>query len=444
MLTSTALVNLMTPGLAFFYGGLVRKRNVLTIMMQSIIAMGVVMCLWFVCGFSLSFGDSGGFAGSITNYPFFNNLSGFEVMSHGGNSDFKDKTEEAFVDGIPGLLFATYQAMFAIITPALITGAFADRLLFGPYLAYIIAWMFLIYFPVCHWVWGPDGFLGAWGVKDFAGGIVVHVTAGFSALSSVFVLGPRKASPGEDAANLDTPHNVPFVVLGTGLLWFGWFGFIGGSALAANGSAVYAAVNTQISASTALVVWSLLDWKFNGQPSLVDACVGAVAGLATITPAAGFVEPWGAFVIGMLAAMWCFGLAVARKKYKIDDALDVWSVHGMGGYLGTLCIGPFARANVGGVQASAKLFGKQLAAATGVAAYSFVVSAAILVALQRFMEIKPSDEQVEAGLDASLHRGNAYTGDHSTDLDFSALGITAMKPLKPTDVEVDHEPTKSA
>jgi len=298
--------------------------------------------------------------------------------------------------------------MFAIITPALITGAFADRLKFGPYLAYITIWMFLIYFPVCHWVWGPDGFLGTWGVKDFAGGIVVHVTAGFSALSSVFVLGPRKASKGEDAANLDTPHNVPFVVLGTGLLWFGWFGFNGGSALASNGVAVYAAVNTQISASSALVVWVMLDWSINGQPSLVDACVGAVAGLATITPAAGFVKPAAAFTIGIIAAIWCFGLAVLRKKYKIDDALDVWSVHGMGGYLGTLCIGIFAQAEVGGIDAGAEQFGKQLAAATFVAFYSFVVSAGILMGLEKFAPIKPTEEQLETGLDESMHRGVAY------------------------------------
>ena len=229
------------------------------------------------------------------------------------------------------MLFMAYQGMFAIITPSLMTGAFANRFRFKPYVIFVVLWMFLVYAPWCHWVWG-GGWMAEWGVWDFAGGIVVHITAGFSALAALLVVGRREAAPGEV---LDEPHNIPFVALGTALLWFGWFGFNGGSALGSNSTAVIAAVNSEIAASTALFVWLFIDWVRFGQPKLVGICVGAIAGLATVTPAAGFIQPWGAFVLGALAALLCYACCEARKVFSIDDAMDVWGVHGMGGFIGT-------------------------------------------------------------------------------------------------------------
>ena len=245
--------------------------------------------------------------------------------------------------------------MFAVIAPALMTGAFADRMMFTPYLISSPAGVHLVYFPFCHSVWG-GGFLAEWGVWDFAGGIVVHISAGFSALAAVMAMPHRK----KIEAELDTdPHNIPFVALGTAMLWFGWFGFNAGSALNASTLAAYGAINTEISASCALFSWMIVEWLHKGKPTLVGACVGAIAGLATITPAAGFVRPWAAMIIGLLSAPWCYGLVeLVKDKLVIDDALDVFAVHGMGGFLGTLCIGIFADENVGGVKASGELFGK--------------------------------------------------------------------------------------
>lgn len=314
LIVSMALVNLMTPGLAFFYGGLVNDKSVLSIMIQSFISMGIVTMLWVIVGFSLCFGDNtGSIYGDPTTFPFFKNV-GFDPLKHTihGNSTI-------FADDVPGLVFAGYQGMFAVITPPLMTGAFADRMLFGPYILFIILFFFLIYCPWCHLVWGLNGFLGVWGVIDFAGGIVVHVTAGFSALAAVFVLGPRHPdkSKGETKEDLDIPHNVPFVVLGTGMLWFGWFGFNAGSALGIQQSAIYAAINSEIAASVALFVWTMIDWWRLGKPSIVGLCVGAIAGLATVTPTAGFIQPWSAFVIGLIASCFCYACVELRKKIKL-------------------------------------------------------------------------------------------------------------------------------
>ena len=298
--------------------------------------------------------------------------------------------------------------MFAVIAPALMTGAFADRMMFGPYLLFIALWVHLVYFPFCHWIWG-GGFLAEWGVVDFAGGIVVHISAGFSALAVVVALPHRK----KIEAELDTdPHNIPFVALGTGLLWFGWFGFNGGSALAADMVAAYGAINTEISASCALFAWMIVEWLHKGKPTLVGACVGAIAGLATITPAAGFVRPWAAMIIGLLAAPFCYALVEGVKnKLVLDDALDVFAVHGMGGFLGTLLIGCFAEESVNpamGIKASGEQFGKQLAAACGTAVYAFVVAYVMIKVIGKFMQLVPDQIALESGLDVSIHGERAY------------------------------------
>lgn len=396
-----ALVNLMTPGLAFFYGGLVRQQNVLTIIMQNFVSMGLVTMIWIVWGFSLCFGESGKLIGNPSTYAMLSNIE--DHAMHGS----RDDNGALQSGGIPGLAFAGFQGMFAVIAPALMTGAFADRMMFGPYLVFITAWVHLVYFPFCHSVWG-GGFLAVWGVWDFAGGIVVHISAGFSALAAVMAMPHRRKMEVE----LDTdPHNIPFVALGTGMLWFGWFGFNAGSALAADGVAAYAAINTEISASCALFAWMVIEWVHKGKPTLVGACVGAIAGLATITPAAGFVQPWAAMVIGLISAPWCYGLVeLVKDKLVIDDALDVFAVHGMGGFLGTLCIGIFADKSVSGSgpEASGEQFGKQFAAAVGTAAYAYVVGFALVKIIGKFMQILPPQHALELGLDASIHGERAY------------------------------------
>jgi len=395
VLVSMALVNLMTPGLAFFYGGLVRSSNVLTIMMQNYVSMGLVTIVWVMWGFSLCFGESSGdFIGSPKSYYFFENMDGLSG----------DAGEQ-----IPMYVFAGFQGMFAVIAPSLMTGAFADRVRFVPYLIFILVWVHLVYFPFCHWVWG-GGWMAKQGVKDFAGGIVVHTTAGFSALATVFALPNRKKLEGDE---LDTnPHNIPFVALGTGLLWFGWFGFNGGSALAANGTAALAAMNSEIAASTALFCWLLLEWKMEGKPTLVGACVGAIAGLATITPAAAYVKPWAALVIGILCVPWCYGCVELTKKFDLDDALDVWAVHGMGGAFGTICIGIFAAEQVtGDFGHGGKLFGIQLLAVVGCAVYSFVVGYVTIKVLEKLMPVVPGSEDLKSGLDVSMHGARAYKED---------------------------------
>eukprot|EP00747_Dinoflagellata_sp_TGD_P023573 gnl/TRDRNA2_/TRDRNA2_129913_c0_seq1.p1 gnl/TRDRNA2_/TRDRNA2_129913_c0~~gnl/TRDRNA2_/TRDRNA2_129913_c0_seq1.p1 ORF type:complete len:395 (-),score=47.02 gnl/TRDRNA2_/TRDRNA2_129913_c0_seq1:578-1762(-) len=304
VIVSMALVNLMTPGLAFFYGGLVRESTVLTIMMQNFSCMGIITFIWMLWGFSLCFGTSDPSTpiSSPATFGIFNDVLGSPLNVEG----------ETFVDGIPGLVFAGYQGMFAVIAPALMTGAFADRMRFRPFLLLIVLWIHIVYFPACHAVWGPGGWLASWGVVDFAGGIVVHITAGFSALALVIALPTRECVEG---SKVDTnPHNVPFVALGTGLLWFGWFGFNAGSALGATSVSAYAAVNTEIAGSAAFVAWMVIEWQQKGRPTLVGACVGAIAGLATITPCAGFIKPWAALIIGIVCVPWCYWWTELAKK----------------------------------------------------------------------------------------------------------------------------------
>ncbi|MFZ3079032.1 MAG: ammonium transporter [Bellilinea sp.] len=392
VLMSAALVFVMTPGLAFFYGGLVRRKNVLSIMMQSFISLGIVTAIWLLGGFSLAFGkDIGGIIGDLRYFGL--NGVGFDPING---------------QAIPALAFFVYQEMFAIITPALITGAFADRVNFKSYLIFLVFWSVLIYIPLVHWIWG-GGFLAKLGVVDFAGGIVVHISAGFAALASVFIVGKRKILPTEKTQ----PHNITYVALGTGLLWFGWFGFNGGSALAANGLASIAFVNTDVAGSMAMITWLFISWIHEGKPSMTGALTGAVAGLATITPAAGYVQPWAAAIIGVLAAFVCYGAMQLRIKWGWDDALDVWGCHGVGGLLGTIMVGVFAISSVNGVsgliEGNVRQFGIQVLAGVGAAAFAFGSTWVILKIMNLFSPVRVPDVVEEKGLDEGLFGEQAYT-----------------------------------
>lgn len=388
-----ALVCLMTPGLAFFYGGLVSRKNVLTIMMQSYVSMGIVTIIWVTIGFSLAFGpDFGGFIGNL-KYAFLNGVGLVPNPDYGAT--------------IPFLTFFSYQQMFAIITPALITGAFADRVSFKSYLIFLVAWSLLIYVPVAHWVWG-GGFLQQLGVVDFAGGIVVHATAGLAAIASVFFVGKRNMSVNQDRE----PHNITHVALGTALLWFGWFGFNAGGALAANSIAALAFINTDIAASVAMITWLFISWKKDKKPSFLGALTGAVAGLATITPAAGYIEPWAAALIGLLAGIVCYYAVQLRIKLDWDDALDVWGVHGVGGTLGSILVGVFAKETINGVGGLISGDVHQLLIQTVgvliISAYAFIVTFIILKAVNKFVPVRVSEYEEQRGLDISIHKEEAY------------------------------------
>src|SRR3954464_5096567 len=322
MLLATSLVMLMTPGLAFFYGGLAGKRNILGIMIQSFVSMGITTILWYICGYSLCFsGDAmGGIIGNLD-----------KAFMHGVNlnTPFPGNTK------LPEFVFIAYQMMFAIITPALITGAFVNRVTFKSYLIFLVLWQLLVYYPFAHMVWG-GGLLASWGVLDFAGGIVVHATAGFAALASVIYVGKRRDRE-------SAPNSIPLIAIGTGLLWFGWYGFNAGSALDVNAVTGLAFLNTDVAASFAAITWLVIEWsRGTRQPKFVGLLTGAVAGLATITPAAGYVSLPVAALIGILSGVVCYIAVDFKNKRGWDDALDVWGVHGVGGVLGTICLGIFA------------------------------------------------------------------------------------------------------
>ncbi|KAH3757371.1 ammonium transporter [Pelomyxa schiedti] len=382
VLLSAALVCLMTPGLAFFYGGLVRRKNVLNIMLQNFISMGLVTTIWYLGGFSLAFGDSKG--GVIGNLEYF----GLLKVGMTPNPDYGPT--------IPFLAFFVFQEMFAIITPALITGAIAERVTFSAWTIFMALWSILVYIPVCHWVWGY-GFLADLGVKDFAGGLVVHCTAGMSALAGVLVIGRRKIV-GESG-----PHNVAYVALGTGLLWFGWFGFNGGSALAANGDAAMAWVTTDVAGSSAMMVWVVLDLIKSKKPSMVGMLTGGVAGLATVTPCAGFIRPWAGFVIGLMASLISYGAVIVKTRVGWDDALDVWACHGVGGIMGSILLGVFAQKEVNGVsgliEGDGYQFGIQIAAACIIGAWSVLVTVVLLLVINIGIKIRVSEDVEMVGLD---------------------------------------------
>ena len=398
VLMSAALVALMTPGLAFFYGGLVRRKNFLAIMMQSFISMGIVTFIWVAVGYSMAFSGNllGGLIGNL-DWAFLNGVG---------------ETPGPWAPTIPAVAHFTYQEMFAIITPALITGAFADRVNFKSYLKFLVLWSLFVYVPFTHWLWG-GGFLAEWGALDFAGGMVVHVSAGMAALASVWVVGSRKFGPGERSI----PHNIAFVALGTGLLWFGWFGFNGGSALAANGVAAQAFVNTDIAGSIAMCTWLFITWWKDGKPSLVGAFTGVVAGLACVTPAAGYIPAWSAIVIGLLAGSVCYYAVKLKERMKWDDALDVWAAHGVGGILGSILLGVFASKAInaagadGLLRGNARFLGIQVAAVAIVATYSFVGTWLILKIIDKFERVRVPDAVEKKGLDSEIHGEAAYVLD---------------------------------
>lgn len=396
MLLATSLVMLMTPGLAFFYGGLVGRKNVLTIMIQSYVSMGVTTVLWVLVGYSMCFGtDIGGIIGGF-DYVLLKGIDLNQVFSPDNN--------------IPLIVFVAYQMMFAIITPALITGAFANRVSFKAYLIFLVAWLLLVYFPFVHMVWG-GGILQQWGVLDFAGGIVVHAIAGMAALASVFYVGKRKV--------IDSgPHSIPLVALGTGLLWFGWYGFNAGSELKVDGVTAQAFLNTDIAASFAAIVWLIMDWYKSHKPKFVGLLTGAVAGLATITPAAGFVTTDAAIIIGCSAGFVCYFAVAMKNRLGWDDALDVWGVHGVGGILGVILLGVFATVAVNPNGADGLLFGgtdffmKQLVAVVGASIYAFLFSYVMLIIINKITPVRVSEAD-ELGLDEKLHGETAYLDDGS-------------------------------
>jgi len=394
MMVATALVLFMTPGLAFFYGGLVGRKNVLTILMQCFVSLSVTTVLWVVVGYSMSFGsDVAGIIGNPADHFMLNGIGSGDIFS---GPNYK----------VPLFVFVAYQLMFAVITPALMTGAFAGRMTFKAYLIFLLAWNLIVYFPFVHMVWG-GGLLAQQGVLDFAGGIVVHEIAGIGALAVVFFLGARKVRDAE-------PHNIPFVALGTAMLWFGWFGFNAGSALGANETAGLAFLNTQFGAAFAALTWMAIDWRVNGKPTVVGFMVGAIAGLATVTPAAGFVAPWGAMVIGIAAGSVCYLAVWFRIRKEWDDALDVWAVHGIGGITGTLLLGVLATKsmNSGGADGllygDAGFFGIQLAAVIGAAIYAFAVTYGLLIIIDKVTPVRVDQTVEEPGLDELLHGEQAY------------------------------------
>ena len=393
VLVSAAFVFIMTPGLAFFYGGLARRKNMLSLMLQSFIAVGLVGLVWFFGGFSLAFGhDIGGVIGGL---EFFG-LRGVGIAP-----------STAYAMTIPFLVFFLYQMMFVIITPPLITGAFAGRMKFASYLWFIVIWVLLIYAPVAHWIWG-GGWLQKMGVVDFAGGIVIHLTAGIAALASVFVFGKRKLSKNENLA----PSNITYVALGTALLWFGWFGFNGGSAYAANGVAAYAWVNTMLAAAAGMMTWLFVDWKTHKKVSVVAPLVGAVVGLAAITPSSGYILPWAAVVIGVTAGLISFFMVTLLHKRHVDDALDVFACHGMGGFFGPIFTGIFAQKAVNGIsgliEGNWHQFGVQVLAVVIVSAYAFLITMAILKVMNTIHPIRVSEAVEAKGLDMGEFGEQAY------------------------------------
>jgi len=397
VLMSTALVMLMTPGLALFYGGMVRRKNVLGTIMHSFIAIALVSIQWILFGYSLSFGpDVNGFIGNLS-------WAGLGNVGLTPNADYAPT--------VPHLAFMVYQMMFAVITPALISGAFAERIKFSSFLLFTVAWTTIVYDPVAHWVWGAGGWLKNLGVLDFAGGIVVHVTSGFSALAAALYIGKRKGFLQEHMP----PHDLPMTVLGAGLLWFGWFGFNAGSALSSGSLATMAFVTTHTAAVSATLTWIFVEWVHRGKPTMFGAATGAIAGLATITPAAGFVGPLPALFIGMAAGVLCYTALNAKTMFKYDDSLDAFGVHGVGGTLGTIMAGVFASVAINAAGANGLLFGnpKQLAVQIGsvalVAVYSFAVSLGLFKIIDVVMGLRVDAEQETEGLDISQHGEAGYT-----------------------------------
>ncbi|MAR31675.1 MAG: ammonia channel protein [Dehalococcoidia bacterium] len=384
MLTCSALVLFMTPGLALFYGGLVQGKNLLSTIMYSFICLGLVSVVWVLWGYSLSFGEGGNaFIGSLNNFA----LSG--------------------VDSAEEQVFVIFQMMFAIITPALITGAFCERFKFKTYLVFLVLWVTFVYAPIAHWVWASDGWLANRGALDFAGGAVVHINAGIAAIAAAALVG-RRRNPGV------SPNNVPFVILGASMLWFGWFGFNAGSGLAANGQAVSAFLVTNTSAATAMMVWVILGLMHGGKVSGVGAATGAIAGLATITPASGFVGVEAALILGLISGVITYYAVYFKSKVNLDDALDVFAVHGLGGMIGLIGTGVFAAEAIGGakgiLEGSSDLLIENLILIVATVVYSLVATLVILKVLDIIpgLGLRSTEAEEDEGLDVSDHGENAY------------------------------------
>jgi Amt family ammonium transporter len=391
MLTASALVLFMTPGLSFFYGGMVKPKNIISTMLQSFIALGVVSVIWYVVGFSLAFGDSiGGVIGNPMTFFMFDNV---------GTSN-----HPAIASGMPLVLFAIFQLKFAIITPALVTGSFAERVRFWSYLLFICLFTIFIYCPLAHWVWHPQGFLYKMGALDFAGGAVIHISAGIAGLAGAVILGRRKSHVnGEE----HFPANIPYVLLGTGLLWFGWFGFNAGSALGASSQALTAFLNTNMASAAAMLAWILLDAAKGRKASALGACIGAVVGLATITPAAGYISFGPSMLIGAFAAIVSNTVVHWQSKSTLDDTLDVFACHGIGGIIGMLATGIFA-VNGGLITGSTHLFYVQIITIIVVGGFSFLGSIIIYKVVNIITPLRVSEAHEAVGLDISQHRESIY------------------------------------
>ncbi|MBI4644931.1 MAG: ammonium transporter [Deltaproteobacteria bacterium] len=402
VLVSAALVMLMTPGLALFYGGMVRSKNVLATIMQNFILLGVVGVLWAMYGYSLAFGPD---VGHVIGNLDWVGLAGV------GAEPFK-----AYSETIPHQTFMIYQAMFAIITPALITGAWAERMKFSTFLVFMVLWSTIVYNPVAHWVWGDGGWLKSLGALDFAGGTVVHINAGIAALAAALVMGPRKGYAGYgNGTEAFIPHNLPMTVLGAGLLWFGWFGFNAGSALAAGALASSAFTATHLATCAATLSWVGAEWIHRGKPTSLGAASGAVAGLVAITPAAGYVGPMSAIIIGIVAGIVCYLAVLTKVKLGYDDSLDVVGVHCVGGVAGALLTGLFASKLVNSAGGDGLFFGNpgqlvtQLIAVGATLIYSFVISYILLKILDATMGLRVTAEDEVAGLDITEHQETGYS-----------------------------------
>lgn len=392
MLLATSLVMLMTPGLAFFYGGLASKRNILAIMIQSFVSLGWTTVLWVFFGYSLCFsGGDGGIIGNLDK-AFLSGISIDTLWAGNGK--------------IPEIVFIAYQMMFAIITPALITGAFVNRVTFKSYFIFLTFWQILVYYPFVHMIWG-GGLLAHWGVLDFAGGIVVHATAGFAALASVFYVGAR-------ADKNSMPNSIPLVAIGSGLLWFGWYGFNAGSECQVDNITSLAFLNTDIAASFATISWLVIEWIREKKPKFVGLLTGSIAGLATITPCAGFVPLWASPIIGTAAGIMCYLAVQFKNKMKWDDALDVWGVHGVGGVFGSILLGVFASKAINGAGADGLIYGggyffvKQVVAVIAASVYAFVFTYLMLIVINKITPVKVKEEDEKLGLDDTLHGEKAY------------------------------------
>ncbi|MBN1276955.1 MAG: ammonium transporter [Deltaproteobacteria bacterium] len=396
IIMSAALVMLMTPGLALFYGGMVRNKNVLATIMQSFIILGVISIEWVLWGYSMSFGpDYGGIIGGL-DWMFLKGV-GMEPSADYGTT-------------VPHLAFMIFQCMFAVITPALITGAFAERMKFSAFLIFILLWATIVYNPLCHWVWGIGGWMGKMGALDFAGGTVVHISSGVSALAAAIIIGKRKGF----GSTAYIPHNVPMTITGAALLWFGWFGFNAGSALAANGLAANAFVVTHVASAAAAITWILMEGVHRGKPTTLGAASGAVAGLVAITPASGFVSPMSAIIIGGLAGMICYGGIMLKSRLGYDDSLDVVGIHGVGGTWGALATGLFASKAINPDGLNGLFFGNpgqlltQFVSVAVTMLFAFSMTYVILKGIDMVIGLRVSEEDEERGLDITMHNETGY------------------------------------